>query len=313
MRDQRPVDTGYLKLRAQWLASIRRFFEDRGVLEVETPVLSRASVPDPNIESLRLQFAGQSYYLQTSPELYMKRLLAAGSGPIYQVARVFRDGEVGRLHNPEFTLVEWYRPGFDQHQLMDEVTGLIALLMELDNPLITLMTYSDLFEQYTSLNPLEENRESLDQYCRSVDAPCPVEDWDSAMDWLMAIYIQPQMQGLTYVTDYPATQASLARLDPDNPEVAKRFELFVDGVEIANGFEELTDSTEQRQRFMQENVTRAASGRPQIPMDEAFLEALDFGMPETSGVALGLDRLMVLATGSDEIGSVLPLSPFLDD
>lgn len=313
MKGQRFVDTGYLKLRAQWLASIRRFFEDRGVLEVETPVLSRASVPDPNIESLSLQFAGQSYYLQTSPELYMKRLLAAGSGPIYQVARVFRDGEVGRLHNPEFTLVEWYRPGFDQHQLMDEVSGLIALLMELDNPLITLMTYSDLFQQYTSLNPLEENRESLDQYCRSVDAHCPVEDWDSAMDWLMAIYIQPQMQGLTYVTDYPATQASLARLDPDNPEVAKRFELFVDGVEIANGFEELTDSTEQRQRFMQENAARAASGRPQIPMDEAFLEALDFGMPETSGVALGLERLMMLATGSDEIGSVLPLSPFLDD
>jgi lysyl-tRNA synthetase class 2 len=273
-----------LRLRAQWLGQIRSFFRERSVLEVETPILSYASVPDPHIESMQARVNGQSRYLQTSPELYMKRLLAAGSGPIYQIARVFRNGEAGYLHNPEFTLVEWYRPGFDQYELMREVTDLFHMLMgSADWAVFHLRC--------------EENRWS-----------CPVietDGWDAAMDWLLSIVIQPAMRGPIFVTDYPASQASLARLDPDNPAVSRRFELFVDGIEMANGFEELTDVVEQRQRFELENEIRKQKGLQPVPLDMLFLEALESGLPETAGVALGLDRLLMCKTGGNKVSDVM--------
>jgi len=306
-----------LKLRAQWLREIRAFFQQREVLEVETPILSPASIPDPNIESLCTEVDGQAAYLQTSPELYMKRLLAAGSGPIYQISRVFRDGEKGRLHNPEFTLVEWYRPGYSQQQLMSEVHALLSFSMGSDSIEVSIesdpieISYRELFEQGIGINPLQVDWFALNQYCDSIQLQCPAHEddgddaWAVAMDWLLSVVIQPDMQGVVFVTDYPATQASLARFDPENPAVARRFELFIDGIEMANGFEELTDAEEQRRRFAQENSKRQASGQQSIAVDEAFLAALESGLPETSGVALGLDRLLMWRLGMKNIQQVM--------
>jgi len=185
-----------LRLRAQWLKQIREFFEARGVLEVETPVLSAASVPDSNIESLQTFVNQQKCYLQTSPELYMKRLLAAGSGPIYQVSRVFRGGELGPLHNPEFTLVEWYRPGFGQEQLIQEVTDLVQILLELDpanNPIKTI-SYQGLFLEHTYIDPLKIDWPVLFSWSEKNQLSCPIQEsdgWDAALDWLLSIVIQP--------------------------------------------------------------------------------------------------------------------------
>ena len=318
------MDTGWrptasielLRVRAAWLTKIRSFFAARGVLEVDTPVLSSASITDPNIESLLTTVNGKRYYLQTSPELYMKRLLAAGSGPIFQVAHVFRDGEQGRLHNPEFTLVEWYRPAFDQYQLMQEVRALVSELTgcEISDDEVRYLTYAELFEQYTGMNPLAENWSALSEFCLPRQLHCPVDDhWEGAMDWLLATVIQPAMRGLVFVNDFPAAMASLARLDDHNPVVARRFELFIDGIEMANGFEELTDVDEQRQRFTRENELRQAAGKPEILIDEAFLGALGAGMPETSGVALGLDRLLMWNLQLDHITRAMSFSPFVSN
>jgi len=298
-----------LRLRAQWLKQIRGFFEARRVLEVETPILSPASVPDPNIQSLQTRVNQQPCYLQTSPELYMKRLLAADSGPIYQISRVFRDGEMGRLHNPEFTLVEWYQPGYSQQQLIDEIAALVIGLCGLDPAATPIQTigYRDLFKQVTGIDPLQPDWHGLSQYCESKQLQCPIndDDWSAAMDWLLAIAIQPDMRGLVFIVDYPATQASLARLDIDNPVIARRFELFIDGIEMANGFEELIDAAEQRQRFEQENRERQSKGLQQMPLDKKFLAALESGMPETSGVALGLDSLLMWKTASEKVQEVM--------
>ena len=298
-----------LRLRAQWLGQIRSFFRERSVLEVETPVLSYGSVPDPHIESMQTRVNGRSRYLQTSPELYMKRLLVAGSGPIYQIARVFRDGEAGQLHNPEFTLVEWYRPGFDQYELMQEVADLFHRLMGTEpvKPFKTI-SYQDLFLEYAGIDPLVTDWAVFRSQCEENHWSCPVTEidgWDASMDWLLSLVIQPAMRGPIFVTDYPASQASLARLDPDNPSVARRFELFVDGIEMANGFEELTDVVEQRQRFELENAIRKQKGLQPVPLDRLFLEALESGLPETAGVALGLDRLLMCKTESNKVSDVM--------
>jgi lysyl-tRNA synthetase class 2 len=298
-----------LRLRARWLKQVREFFEARQVMEVETPSISFASVPDPNIASLKTNVAGRSCYLQTSPELYMKRLLAAGSGPIYQISRVFRDGEIGRLHNPEFSLVEWYQPGYSQQQLIQEVSELVIALCEpgTDAGKIQYITYQQLFMDTVGINPLSEDWPSLQTYCQTSHLDCPVDtdDWSGAMDWLMAIAIQPSMQGMLFVTHYPATQASLAKLDPHDQSVAMRFELFIDGIEMANGFEELTDADQQRQRFEFENRQRQRTGMAPVSLDEKFLAALQSGMPECSGVALGLDRLLMWKTASDKVRDVM--------
>ena len=300
-----------LRTRATWLQTIREFFAARDVLEVETQILSLASVPDPHIDSLTTTVNRRQYYLQTSPELYMKRLLAAGSGAIYQVARVFRDGEIGELHNPEFTLVEWYRPGFDQVQLMREIADLVSALTE-DAIQPQQLTYRELYEQVTGLNPLHEDWPALMAYSNASGQDCPEgDDWDIAMDWLMVTAIQPAMQGWTFVHDYPATQASLARLDPDNPEVARRFELFVDGIELANGFEELTDADEQRRRFEHENRVRKDKGDATVTLDENMLDALQSGLPACSGVALGLDRLLMWASQQATVAKTMSFTPFI--
>ncbi|HEB96353.1 MAG TPA: EF-P lysine aminoacylase GenX [Sedimenticola thiotaurini] len=315
-RDWRPA-AGWrvLRARAGLLREIRRFFHERGVLEVETPVCSRAGTTDPAIDSLTTRYtgpgaaAGLPLYLHTSPEFPMKRLLAAGSGPIYQICRVFRDGEAGRFHNPEFTLLEWYRPGFDLGRLMDEVSALVRSLLD-SCAAETRIGYGELFRRHLGLDPHRASPEELRQAAAAAGLEripeLDADDRDAWLDLLMSHCIEPRLpDGLCFVHGYPASQAALARILPGDPPLAERFELYLDRIELANGFHELADATEQRRRFESDLAQRAAAGRPGPPMDQALLAALAAGLPDCSGVALGIDRLLMRITGSDHIDQVL--------
>ncbi|MDV3238952.1 MAG: EF-P lysine aminoacylase GenX [Gammaproteobacteria bacterium] len=318
MDDWRPsaaLDT--LRLRARLLARVREFFAARGVLEVETPMLSAAATPAPHLDSFAVAYHGPHappsgrLYLHTSPEFPMKRLLAAGSGSIYQLCRVFRDGEAGARHNPEFTLLEWYRVGFDLPRLIDEVETLLrAVLTGLrELPQAELRSYRDLFREYAGVDGLAagaaELRACLERYGHRPPPGMPDDDPDPWRDLLLTHVIEPQLRGLVFVSGYPASQASLARIEAGDPPVAARFECYLDGVELANGFYELGDAAEQRRRFEAENAARAAAGRPTLPPDERLLAALEAGLPDCSGVALGFDRLVMHAVGAERIDAVL--------
>ncbi len=304
-----------LHQRARLLARTRRFFDELGVLEVETPVCSRAGVSDPAIDGMTTRFTGpgapggRTLYLQTSPEFPMKRLLAAGSGPIYQICRVFRDGEAGRFHNPEFTLLEWYRPGYDHHRLMDEVSALVRSLQPACSSEVR-WSYSELFRTFLGLDPHRAGLQTLRQtaLAQGITAAAHLDlpDRDAWLDLLLSHCIEPRLpRGLCFVYDYPASQASLARLRPGDPPVAERFELYLDGLELANGFHELAEASEQRRRFERELAQRQILGRPSPPLDEAFLQALEAGLPDCAGVALGIDRLLMRLTGAGHIDDVL--------
>jgi len=307
-----------LQLRAALLAQIRGFFAAHHVLEVETPILSSAANTDPQVENFTTTFAGpdaaqgRQLYLHTSPEFPMKRLLAAGSGPVYQICKVFRQGEAGRYHNPEFTMLEWYRPGFSHHQLMDEVEQLTRLLLaQLDLGKSEYLSYQQAFEQYAGLDPHQANCEQLiscaEQHGLKGVTGLAKQDRDDWLNLLMSHVIQPRLgqQRLTFIFDYPASQAALARICPTNPLVAERFELFLQGVELANGFRELTDAAEQQRRFLEELQQRAHNGQTATPMDENLLAALNYGLPDCAGVAVGVDRLLMLSSGASEISEVL--------
>ncbi len=308
-----------LKKRASILAGIRAFFAERDVLEVETPLLSRGALSDPHIESFSCRYVGpeaplgQEYYLHTSPEFPMKRLLAAGCGPIYQLCKVFRQGESGQRHNPEFTMLEWYRPGWDHLQLMDEVEGLVQHLLV---PHIALaeserLSYRQAFLCYVKLDPFVASISELKSCAEGLGITIDMGDGESARDdWLNLILshaIEPQLgQGrLTFLCDYPPSQAALAKVRPGDPPVAERFELYLAGVELANGFHELVDAEEQRQRFNSDLVQRSTMGLPQHSLDEAFLAALASGMPPSAGVALGVDRLVMLACRAKRLEEVM--------
>ncbi|MCW9021810.1 MAG: EF-P lysine aminoacylase EpmA [Sedimenticola sp.] len=304
-----------LRTRAQLLADIRGFFRAREVLEVDTPVCSSYGTTDPAIESLSVRYtgpgapAGAPLYLHTSPEFAMKRLLAADSGPIYQICKVFRDGESGRRHNPEFTLLEWYRPGFDHHQLMDEVEQLILSLLPTAGP-ISKVTYQALFKQHLQLDPHLATSAELRACALEHDTAgfehLELPNRDAWLDILMTHCIEPKIgPGLCFVYDYPASQAALARIRPGPPAVAERFELYMDGVEVANGFHELTVAAEQQGRFEQDLRQRAVSAQPLIPLDQHLIAALEHGIPDCSGVALGIDRLLMQITGTTHIESVI--------
>jgi lysyl-tRNA synthetase class 2 len=310
MNWQPGADSTQLQARAKLLADIRRFFADRGVLEVETPLLCRAGVTDPAVEPLRVERGesiGAPRYLQTSPEYAMKRLLAAGSGPIYQIARAFRDGEAGARHNPEFTLLEWYRPGFDHHQLMAETADLVRHCI--GNRPLHQRSYRDLFRDTLGLDPFAASLEELEGVARRhVDVGGLSGDRDLWLDLLMTHLIEPELAalGLCLIHDYPASMAALSKVEEvDGVLVGRRFELYVDGVELANGYCELTDPEEQRSRFERDNCRRREHGLPEHPLDEALLAALEHGLPECSGIALGVDRLLMLATGARDIRRVL--------
>jgi len=300
-----------LRKRAALLARIRTFFAHRGVLEVETPLLSRSGNPSPAIDSLACASGDGQRYLHTSPEFAMKRLLAAGSGPIYQICKVFRQGEQGRRHNPEFTLLEWYRPGMDYHALMDEVDELLQHL--LGTPMSEKLTYAQLFRQHLDLDIHHASPSQL-QACAARHglrtSLTSDDDLDCWRDLLLSHLIEPRLghHKPLFVYDYPASQASLARLRSGPPTLAERFELYIQGIEIANGYQELTDPDEQRSRFLHEQEQRRHQGKTCPPVDEALLAALAHGLPDCAGVALGVDRLLMLQQGIENIEEALSFS-----
>ncbi len=311
------ADFGALRARAELLATIRDFFAERGVLEVDTPSLARAGVTDLHLHGLttQVQVPGGpvTCHLQTSPEYAMKRLLAAGIGPIYQIAKAFRDDESGRMHNPEFTMLEWYRPGFDHHALMDEMDGL--LVATLDTVVAERRTYADLFDEHLEVDPHQVDAPTL--AARAARAGIDAVGLDNADrdTWLHLLFshvIEPHLgratdgrRRPTFVLDYPASQAALARVRAENPPVAERFEVYVEGVELANGFHELCDAEEQRRRFEADLEARRTAGLPAVKVDERLLAALDVGLPPCAGVALGVDRLLMIATNARSIDEVI--------
>lgn len=302
-----------LRARADLLARVRAFFADRGVLEVETPLLATASVSDPHLASFSTVYRGpgcpelRTFFLQTSPEFAMKRLLAAGSGPIFQLGKAFRNGEAGRRHNPEFTLLEWYRPGFDHHALMTEMDELLALV--LGAAPAERLPYRDALLRFAGVDPLTASAGELRAAAEKALGPGPDlgEDRDGWLDLLVSLVVEPHLgRGRpTFLYDYPASQAALARLSPTDPRVAERFEVYVEGLELANGFHELSDAAEQRQRFELDLERRGAQGLPTIPLDEHLLAALAHGLPPCAGVALGFDRLMMAAVGATSLDEVI--------
>ena len=316
MSEWRPT-TGIeaLRQRAELLARVRSFFAERGVMEVETPALAAFGATDPHLDSFCTRYtgpgaaAGRAVYLQTSPEFAMKRLLAAGSGPIYQICKAFRDGEAGRYHNPEFTLVEWYRPGFAYEALMAEVDDLLRSV--LNTPAAARLSYVAVFEQSLRLDPHAADVPQLRACAAGHGLAASENIGEDREAWLALLWthlIEPSLGGggrPLFVYDYPVSQAMLARVRPGSPAVAERFEVYVDGVELANGFQELQDSAEQRRRFEENCRLRRAAGLPEMNVDERLLAALAHGLPFSSGVALGLDRLLMVKTGSGELKDVL--------
>jgi lysyl-tRNA synthetase class 2 len=301
-----------LPQRARLYNNIRHFFTERDVLEVETPILSAGCVPDIHIEPLyTVSHSPHSkrLFLQTSPELAMKRLLAAGSGAIFQITKVFRDGEIGRWHNPEFSLLEWYRPGFSQADLIQEISELLQILLHC--PPVECWSYCTIFEQYTGLHPLHSPLSTLQNYATQFGFQNTQNlERDTCLQFILSQQIEPQL-GKTYPTviqDFPASQAALARKRTDNPQLAERFEIYMQGIELANGFYELTAPIEQRQRFEYDLAKRRALKLPTYPLDERFLAALEAGLPDCAGVALGLDRLLMLIVGASQINEVLTFS-----
>ena len=307
-----------IKARARMLKNIRAFFDERGVLEVETPLLSAYSTTDPNLQSFSTHFVNTTLYLNTSPEYDMKRLLSAYGEPIFQICKAFRDEELGPNHQPEFTMLEWYRPGFDMFQLMDEIEQLLILLNG-DNPVskqqTQRMSYAQAFKRYAGFDPHTVTAGQCLQCARDNNIEQPVgleDDVDEWLDWLLTQLVLPSMPSdtFTFIYDYPQSQCALARLrtDEDGQQVAARFELFYGEHEIANGFHELPDAKEQRHRFEVENANRIKKGLKAASIDENLLAALDHGLPDCSGVALGVDRLLMLLTKSQEIQRVLAFS-----
>ena len=315
MKDWKPTaNLKALRLRADLYALLRRFFAERGVLEVETPVMSSAGNTDPNIESFALRFDGPraageaTRWLRTSPEYPLKRLLAAGVGDCYELGRVFRNGEAGKRHNPEFTMLEWYRVGLDHHQLMDEVSELIKSALTLAGRRATVretsfrQLYQDKFGFDPMLAPEDQLRSPLQVY--AIDpAGLTRDDW---LDLLMTHLIQPTIptSRILLVYDYPASQCALARVRPGDPPLAERFEVFLGPLEVANGYHELNDAAEQRQRFDADLARRRARNASMPGVDERLLAGLP-KLPPCAGVALGVDRLLMALMGTEKIADVL--------
>ncbi len=307
-----------LRLRAWLNRLVREFFHERGVLEVETPVLSLAGVSDPHIAPFHLEFSGRTdgaprtRWLRTSPEYPMKRLLAAGIGDCYELGRVFRDGEAGGRHNPEFTMLEWYRVGWDHHRLIDETIELVQAALSMvgkQADVVEIITYRDLYQRASGLDPLvasvDELRAGLGDVVIDPDG-LTRDDW---LDLLMTHRIQPTFAAdtITVLHDYPASQAALARIreDADGSVVAERFELYLGPLELANGYHELGDVVEQGARFERDATVRRERDGAAPPIDKRMLDALAHGFPSCAGVALGIDRLLMAMLGTSQIADVL--------
>ena len=296
----------HLQARSRLLRDIRGYFTQQGVLEVETPHISKAGNTDPEIRSIRTDCGG---YLRTSPEFALKRLLAAGSGDIFELGRVFRAGEAGRHHNPEFTLLEWYRTSFGYHRLMDEVAALVLHCGQgrFDHWPQQRLRYRELFEQHLSLDPFSADVKKLKTTALEhgiSDIELNRKQW---LDLLVSHLIQPALpnSSLTFIYDFPSDQAALAVVRQDTPPVAERFELYLGRTELANGYQELTDAAEQRRRFDAENEQRQERGETVCEVDNRLLTALANGMPECAGVALGVDRLLMAICDAKHISEVI--------
>lgn len=315
-----------IKTRAEVYALVRDFFYKRQVLEVETPLLSRSTATDPYLESIPASvcisqgLAACQYYLHTSPEFPMKRLLASGSGAIYTICKTFRNAETGCRHNPEFTMLEWYRPDFDMSQLMIEVNALLKEVLNYPQQALNKLSYREVFLQYLGIDPflasdaqlicLAEEKAGYSTQSQS-ESPASRDDY---LNVLLSICIEPFLGQSdngeiepVFLYGYPPSQASLAKLTQDEfgQEVAERFEVYIKGLEVANGYFELTDAKEQRIRFERDNAQRLALNLPSIPIDENLLSALHKGMPECSGVALGMDRLLMIKLNAKSIEEVI--------
>ena len=307
-----------LRQRAQLLGATRAFFTGRGLLEVETPALVRHAVTDPHLENIQVRMSGSApLFLHTSPEFHMKRLLATGAPDLWQLGKVFRDGEAGRHHEPEFTLLEWYRHGFTLARLADETCELLAMLATVaegagapqtipQEPPVH-WTYAGLFRETLGLDPLTAGQNDIQTCARTVlgsqlspelcrDLGDEASLW---LDLLMSHVVSKRLAGtgIAVVTGYPAAQAALARLNPEDPRVAERFEIFCGGIEVANGYRELTDAAEQDRRFSEDRAFRARLGRRDVVPDPQLLAALDSGLPDCAGVAVGFDRVVMVLLG----------------
>lgn len=299
-----------LQRRAQLLANIRSFFSERGVLEVETPLLASATVPDVFIESIAAQVidgaSSSQKFLQTSPEYFMKRLLASGSGSIYQIAKAFRQEEKSKRHNVEFTLLEWYRVSYSLDQLMTELEQLLQEVLACGP--IPRLSYRELFQQYLQIDPHQISLEDLQRLAaKEVDLSSTDLSRTDYLQLLLSNSIEPQLPPFCFIYDYPKEQAALAAIKEDEQgvAVAKRFELFGHTMELANGYFELSDAAEQRSRFEADNAMRMEKGLQTHELDENLIAALESGLPSCAGVAVGVDRLLMLLTGAKHIGEVI--------
>lgn len=300
-----------IKKRARMLKDIRAFFDEREVLEVETPLLSAFSTTDPHLKSFSTDYQGDKYFLNTSPEYAMKRLLAQHKQPVYQICKAFRVDELGPNHNPEFTMLEWYRPGFDMFQLIDELEQLLSEILPQAVD-IERYSYQALFEQHAGINPHLTNAKECKKSALGHQIEVPVgmdEEVDNWLDWLLTQQIMPALEKdqFTVIYDYPKSQSALAKLHKNNNgiTVAARFELFYGEIELANGFDELLDAKEQERRFRAENKIRNHLGLDVHEFDEHLLSALAHGLPECSGIAVGLDRLLMVMTRVTRLSDVL--------
>ena len=301
-----------LLTRAKLLAEIRRFFTDRGLLEVETPVLSEFGVTDVHLATFSTEFISpfgeqsKTLWLSTSPEYHMKRLLAAGSGPIFQIGKVFRNEEAGNRHNPEFTMLEWYRPHFDMYRLINEVDDLLQQILEC--PPAESMSYQFAFQQYVGLDPLSADLSELAEKAKKHQLiGAENENRDTLLQFLFSTVVEPQIgqEVPVVVYHFPASQAALAQISSEDLRVAERFEFYYKGLELANGFHELSDAREQLRRFQQDNLQREKMGLPVRVIDTRLLAALQAGIPNCSGVALGVDRVLMIAMGTESIKEVI--------
>lgn len=307
-----------LKKRAELLKKVRHFFDARGVLEVNTPLLAPAGSTDPWLDSFVTQLEGgsapcQQLYLQTSPEFYMKRLLAAGSGCIYQLGPCFRNGELSQRHNPEFFMLEWYRLGWNLAELEAECCALVDELLGAAS--YQRMTYRQAFLDFVGLDPFAASLAELRQACVEVSGiDADLLDRDGCLDLLLSHELEPALKTLERVVlyEFPASQAALAQIHQDayGNSVASRFELYINGLELANAYQELTSASEQAARFAADNAQRRALGKPEVTADIKLIAALEKGLPDCSGIALGFDRLIMLAVGAASLDEVQTFSAY---
>lgn len=297
----------HLQKRAQLLQQLRAFFCVRQIMEVDVPALGQRTVTDVHLEPLQVPGAG---YLQTSPEYYMKRLLAAGSGSIYYLGKAYRRDESGRRHRAEFTLLEWYSVSFDDHQLMAQMVELFALVAP--DVAIHRHSYGEVFQARLGVCPYRSSVAELQAVIASrVELNSPLDSKSACLDLLFSFCVEPHLgPGIYFIYDYPAEQCALARLatNAQGLSVAKRFEVYWDGMELANGYWELLSADEQRRRFESDQRIRAAQGLDVPEIDQRFLAALEAGLPDCAGVALGVDRLLMCLLGANDIRKVMPFA-----